>query len=142
VTVRGVCEITGSESHAGTGRTASQYIEFSVLQILTYRGFQEETRWRTNYQNFPTRTTRSSPISTRGRWRFITASITRPIKELKGFEKISLKAGESKTVRFTVDAELLSYFGRDKKWVTDPGKFQLFIGGDSVDLQQIEFEYE
>ncbi|GGZ46069.1 beta-glucosidase BglX [Mesonia mobilis] len=74
--------------------------------------------------------------------RDLFASITRPIKELKGFEKISLQPGESKTVSFTIDAELLSYFGGDKKWVTDPGKFQLFIGGNSVDLQQIEFEYE
>ncbi|SHJ04829.1 beta-glucosidase [Mesonia phycicola] len=74
--------------------------------------------------------------------RDLFASITRPIKELKGFEKIELNPGESKTVSFKIDEELLSYFGRDKQWVTDAGKFHLFIGGDSVNLNQTEIEFK
>ena len=74
--------------------------------------------------------------------RDLFASITRPIKELKGFEKIYLEPGASKKVEFTIDKELLSYFGRDKKWGTDPGKFYLFIGPNSTDLQQVEFQYK
>jgi len=58
-------------------------------------------------------------------------SIARPVKELKGFEKIFLKAGESKTVAFELGAEDLAFFGIDKTWKAEPGDFNLWIGPNS-----------
>lgn len=65
----------------------------------------------------------------------VVASIARPIKELKGFQKISLKAGESKTVRFTVDKETLSFFNNELEWGAEPGEFQLMVGAASDDIK-------
>lgn len=64
------------------------------------------------------------------------ASIDRPAKELKGFEKVFLKAGEKKTVTFEIDAEDLSYFDAEKhEWVAEPGEFQALLGSSSEDLK-------
>jgi beta-glucosidase len=68
------------------------------------------------------------------------ASVVRPVKELKGFEKIALKAGESKTVSFTLTAKELSFYSAEGKLVLEPGKFSVFIGGNSKDTQQADFE--
>ena len=60
------------------------------------------------------------------------SSIDRPAKELKGFEKVWLKAGEKKTVTFEIDAEELSYFDADKHaWVAEPGEFIALLGSSS-----------
>ncbi|MEN2401206.1 glycoside hydrolase family 3 C-terminal domain-containing protein [Flavobacterium sp. MC2016-06] len=66
----------------------------------------------------------------------LKSSLPRPVKELKGFEKISLKAGEVKTVTFTVDKTALSFFD-DKKhdWVAEPGDFEAIIGASSTDIK-------
>ncbi len=58
-------------------------------------------------------------------------SIARPVKELKGFEKIFLKAGESKTVEFELGAADLAFFGVDKTWKAEPGNFNLWVGTNS-----------
>lgn len=63
--------------------------------------------------------------------RDLVGSITRPVKELKGFEKIFLKAGESKTVTFKITPELLRFYDYDLNHVAEPGEFDLFIGGSS-----------
>ena len=64
------------------------------------------------------------------------SSIDRPVKELKGFEKVWLKAGEKKTVTFDIDAESLSYFDADKhEWVAEPGEFQVLLGSSSEDIK-------
>lgn len=68
------------------------------------------------------------------------ASIVRPVKELKGFEKITLKAGESKTVSFTLTATELSFYNADGKLILEPGKFSVFTGGNSRDTQMAGFE--
>ncbi|WP_330441429.1 glycoside hydrolase family 3 C-terminal domain-containing protein [Flavobacterium sp. C4GT6] len=64
------------------------------------------------------------------------SSLARPIKELKGFEKVYLKAGEEKTVTFSIAKEDLSYFD-DKKhqWVAEPGSFKAIIGASSQDIK-------
>ncbi|MCB0461042.1 MAG: fibronectin type III-like domain-contianing protein, partial [Flavobacteriaceae bacterium] len=59
-------------------------------------------------------------------------SLTRPIKELKGFEKVMLKAGETKKINFTVGSEELQFYTANKKWEVEPGDFKIFVGGDSV----------
>jgi beta-glucosidase len=58
-------------------------------------------------------------------------SITRPLKELKGFQKIFLKKGESKTVTFTIDEKMLRFYNADLKHVSEKGGFQVFIGTNS-----------
>ena len=64
------------------------------------------------------------------------SSIDRPVKELKGFEKVWLKAGEKKTVRFEIDADDLSYFDAEKHaWVAEPGEFQALLGSSSEDIK-------
>ncbi|PVD52674.1 beta-glucosidase BglX [Terrimonas sp.] len=72
--------------------------------------------------------------------RDMAGSITRPVKELKGFQKIELKAGESKTVSFTISAEDLKFYNSDLKFVAEPGDFKLFIGTNSRDVKEVDFK--
>ena len=66
----------------------------------------------------------------------VKSTIDRPVKELKNFEKVYLKAGETKTITFEIDAEDLSYFDADKhEWVAEPGKFKALIGSSSEDIR-------
>ncbi len=58
-------------------------------------------------------------------------SISRPVKELKGFEKIWLEAGESKTVEFTITPETCMFYNVDVEHVWESGEIQVFIGHDS-----------
>ena len=62
-------------------------------------------------------------------------SIARPVKELKDFTKIALKAGESKTIKFTIDKEKLSFYNQKLQWVAEPGEFDLMIGASSADIR-------
>jgi len=70
--------------------------------------------------------------------RDLVASISRPVKELKDFQKISLKAGESKTLTFIIDKEKLSYYNNDLQWIAEPGEFELMIGASSKDIRLTE----
>ncbi len=64
------------------------------------------------------------------------ASVARPAKELKGFEKVYLNPGESKKVSFTINKEALSFFDADKhEWVAEPGEFHALIGASSADIR-------
>ncbi len=70
------------------------------------------------------------------------SSLPRPVKELKGFEKVTLAPGEEKVVSFTINSEALSYFD-DKKheWVAEPGKFEALVGASSTDIKgKVAFE--
>ncbi|MCC9137885.1 beta-glucosidase BglX [Pontibacter silvestris] len=69
----------------------------------------------------------------------VIASVTRPVKELKGFQKISLKKGESKTVTFTLTAEDLKFYNKDLEYVFEPGEFKVFVGTNSSDVQEASF---
>jgi len=70
----------------------------------------------------------------------VVASVTRPVKELKGFQKIFLKAGESKTISFTIGAADLKFYNTNMKYASEPGKFKLFIGTNSQEVKETEFE--
>ncbi|CEH22244.1 Periplasmic beta-glucosidase [Salmonella enterica subsp. enterica serovar Manhattan str. 111113] len=70
----------------------------------------------------------------------VTASMSRPVKQLKGFEKITLKPGESKTVSFPIDIEALKFWNQQMKYDAEPGKFNVFIGVDSARVKQGSFE--
>ncbi|KGO86125.1 beta-glucosidase [Flavobacterium rivuli WB 3.3-2 = DSM 21788] len=61
----------------------------------------------------------------------ITGSVTRPVRELKGFEKTVLKKGEKKTVIFEISAEDLKFYNIDMKYVAEPGDFEIFVGTNS-----------
>lgn len=67
------------------------------------------------------------------------ASITRPAKELKGFDKIFLKAGESQKVSFTVTEDLLKFYNYDLNYAAEPGDFQIMVGRNSNELQSLRF---
>lgn len=74
--------------------------------------------------------------------RDMAATISRPVKELKGFERISLKAGESRDVAFTIDAEMLKFYNSDLQYVAEPGEFEVMVGGNSRDVQSLKFTLE
>lgn len=67
------------------------------------------------------------------------AEVTRPLKELKGFELVELKAGKSRWAKFNITADMLSYIGRDLKSRIDNGEFIAYVGANAEDLQSVEF---
>lgn len=69
----------------------------------------------------------------------LVGSSTRPIKELKHFEKISLKPGESKTVDFKITEEDLKFYNTALKFVAEPGDFKVYVGGNSRDVMEAQF---
>jgi beta-glucosidase len=72
--------------------------------------------------------------------RDLAASLTRPVRELKGFERVPLKAGESRTVTFEVPARELGFFNEDSTFIVEPGKFHVWVGGSSEATLRGEFE--
>jgi beta-glucosidase len=68
--------------------------------------------------------------------RDVVGSVTRPVKELKGFQKIDLKAGESKTVAFSITPADLKFYNYDLKYDWEPGEFEIMIGGNSRDVKK------
>ncbi len=73
--------------------------------------------------------------------RDMVGSISRPMKELKGFQKIVLKAGESRTVEFKITANDLKFYDSKLNYVAEPGDFKLFIGGNSRDVKEASFKF-
>ncbi|RZJ70502.1 beta-glucosidase BglX [Flavobacterium sp.] len=68
------------------------------------------------------------------------ASLARPVKELKGFELVAIKKGESKTISFTLTEKELGFFGNDGNFVVEPGVFQVFVGTNSNETLEAKFE--
>lgn len=66
-------------------------------------------------------------------------SVTRPVRELKGFQKINLKAGETKTVSFTINNDMLSFYRQDMTWGSEAGKFTAYIGENSATANGHDF---
>ncbi|MEI7963581.1 MAG: beta-glucosidase BglX [Chitinophagaceae bacterium] len=73
--------------------------------------------------------------------RDIVGSVTRPVKELKGFQKIDLKPGETKTVSFAITPELLKFYNYDLKYDWESGDFDIMIGSSSVDLKKAKLNW-
>jgi beta-glucosidase len=63
--------------------------------------------------------------------RDIVGNVTRPIKELKGFQRVHLSVGETQTITFHIHTDDLAFYDRDNKLVTEPGQFEVWVGGDS-----------
>lgn len=72
--------------------------------------------------------------------RDLVGTVSRPVKELKGFERISLKKGESRTVTFDITAEELKFYNSELNFVCEPGEFEIMIGGNSRDVQSKKFQ--
>lgn len=68
-------------------------------------------------------------------------SVTRPVKELKGFQKVMLKAGESRKIEFTISTELLKFYNYELKHVWEPGEFDIMIGGNSRDVKMAKVDW-
>lgn len=73
--------------------------------------------------------------------RDLVGSITRPVKELKGFQKIELKAGESRTVTFNITPEDLKFYNYDLKYDWESGDFTIMIGGNSRDVKSADIKW-
>lgn len=69
----------------------------------------------------------------------VAASVTRPVRELKGFEKIRLEPGESKKVTFTITEDMLRFYDIHMNYTSEPGVFELFIGSDSTTTNKANF---
>jgi beta-glucosidase len=72
--------------------------------------------------------------------RDMAASRTRPVRELKGFERITLRAGEKRRIQFTLAPEHLGFYNREMRFVVEPGEFKVFVGNSSVGGLEASFE--
>ena len=70
----------------------------------------------------------------------LVGSVTRPIKELKGFQKIDLKKGEKQTVVFELSAQDLKFYNSELQFVAEPGDFEVFVGTNSDTTLKAKFE--
>lgn len=74
--------------------------------------------------------------------RDMVGSVTRPVKELKGFQKVAINSGDSKTITFTLTANDLKFYDINMKYTYESGDFKLFIGTNSQDVQEVGFKLE
>ncbi|MEO8854096.1 MAG: beta-glucosidase BglX [Ginsengibacter sp.] len=74
--------------------------------------------------------------------RQMVGSIARPVKELKGFQQITLEPGETKKVTFSISVDDLKFYNSDLKYVFEPGAFKVFIGTNSADVKEADFTLE
>ena len=72
--------------------------------------------------------------------RDVSGSVVRPVRELKGFEKITLKPCESREVSFEIIEPMLRFWRIDMTYGSEPGKFEVYIGGDSTTENKAEFD--
>lgn len=72
--------------------------------------------------------------------RDLVGTSTRPVKELKGFQKINLQPGETKTVTFAITEEMLRFYNNQLKFVSEAGDFKAFIGTNSRDVKEVDFK--
>ncbi len=73
--------------------------------------------------------------------RDLIGSVTRPVKELKGFEMVELQPNESKTVTFTINEKTIEFFTSNSKWEAESGDFKVFVGGSSATTLESDFQY-
>jgi beta-glucosidase len=70
----------------------------------------------------------------------LTERVTRPVKELKGFRRITLQPGESRMVEFSISVNELAFLDEKMERVVEPGMFEIMLGGSSADLQTVILE--
>ncbi|CAM2069811.1 Beta-glucosidase BglX [Sulfidibacter corallicola] len=115
------------------------YTTFSYSQVTVSAaeiGFADELRVHTTVTNTGARAgTEIVQLYVRD----LVGSVTRPVRELKGFQKVRLAPGASRKVTFTLDAKALAFYTRGKKWQAEPGEFLVFVGPNSRDLREARF---
>ena len=74
--------------------------------------------------------------------RDVVASMTRPVKELKGFQRVSLKPGEKRRVEFVLGPEHLGFWNREMRYVVEPGEFRVMVGANSVDVLEAKLNVD
>jgi len=138
------------------GRFASQYLDipntplFPFVFGLTYTSFECSQITLDRDQLIPGQAIHASvQIRNTGKVpgtetvqlyiRDMAASVARPVRSLKGFKKVTLNPGENATVSFTITEEMLRFYDINMNYVSEPGKFQLFIGFDSTAVNQADF---
>ncbi len=72
--------------------------------------------------------------------RDMVGSVTRPVKQLRGFKKVFLKKGESRDVAMSLNIEDLKFYDRDMKWTFEPGAFKVMVGADSANVKSADFQ--
>ena len=72
--------------------------------------------------------------------RDIAASMTRPVKELKGFQRVTLQPGQRTQIRFRLGREHFGFYNRAMKFVVEPGEFKVMVGPNSEDLAEVSFQ--
>ena len=71
----------------------------------------------------------------------LVATVARPVRELKGFQMVELEPGETKTLEFEVNEEMLEFYTASGEWKAEPGEFELMVGGNSEDVKTVKFNY-
>lgn len=153
-------------SHLNTGRPKTKEMEFEKFRSgyidspnsplypfgygLSYTTFNySEVVLSTTEMNTGGKITASVNVSNQGKRdadeivqlyiRDMVGSTSRPVKELKGFQRIHLKAGESKTVEFEITEDLLKFYNFELEYVAEPGEFNVMIGPDSENVKSASF---
>src|SRR2546425_2599688 len=74
--------------------------------------------------------------------RDVAASLTRPVKELKGFQRVTLRPSEKRRVEFTLTPEHLGFYNREMRFVVEPGEFKVMVGTSSADEHELVTGFE
>ncbi|HSQ22870.1 MAG TPA: fibronectin type III-like domain-contianing protein, partial [Pyrinomonadaceae bacterium] len=74
--------------------------------------------------------------------RDVAASVTRPVKELKGFQRVALRPGEKRRLEFTLTPELLGFYNREMRFVVEPGEFKVMVGKSSADERELSTSFD
>ncbi len=149
--------------HKNTGRPptdhkfTTRYIDMPVAPLFPFGYGLSYTKFKySNLKVFPEKISADEPIRISAEIKNIgertgdevvqlyiqdvVASLTRPVKQLKGFEKITLAAGETRTVEFTLSPEMLGFYNEKLEYVIEPGLFKVWIGTNSVEGLEGSFE--
>lgn len=129
----------------GLSYTTFEYSNFKLSsQEADINGNQEATEWQNGKKITATVTventgSRDADEVVQLYIRDMVASISRPVKELKGFQRIHLAAGESKEVSFEITPDMLKFYNIELKHVIEPGDFQIMVGANSREVETLKF---
>ena len=129
----------------GLSYTTFEYSNFKLSsQEADINGNQEATEWQNGKKITATVTVENTGARDADEVvqlyiRDMVASISRPVKELKGFQRIHLVAGESKEVRFEITPDMLKFYNIELKHVIEPGDFQIMVGANSREVDTLNF---
>lgn len=129
----------------GLSYTTFDYSNFKLSsQEAGISGNQETTEWQDGKKITATITVKNTGVRDADEVvqlyiRDLVASISRPVKELKGFQRIHLAAGESKEVSFDITPDMLKFYNIELKHVIEPGDFQIMVGTNSKEVKTLKF---